>query len=333
MGPADLDAVLKGLPVVQSEQFLMGFHSNDDASVVQLRDDLVVVQSLDFFMPIVDDPYTFGMIAAANSISDIYAMGATPISALSILGLPIQKIPAEVANQIMQGGAEICRRAGIPILGGHSIDDTEPKFGLSVTGVAHPNEVLYNNTGQDGDLLVLTKPLGIGALGQGNKKKVLTASQYEDFVRITTFLNDAPMRAAKKVGVTAATDVTGFGLLGHAWEMAKGCGVGVEIFADQLPVVDGVWTLLESGIKPGATGRNISYLAPHLKVDTAVTPLQQLLAADPQTSGGLLFSVHPDKVDALIETLHQEGALCAVIVGRFKRTDTVGIRLTVLPNV
>ena len=327
MGPADLDAVLKGLPVVQSEQFLMGFHSNDDASVVQLRDDLVVVQSLDFFMPIVDDPYTFGMIAAANSISDIYAMGATPISALSILGLPIKKIPPKVANQIMQGGAEICRRAGIPILGGHSIDDTEPKFGLSVTGVAHPNDVLYNNTAQDGDLLVLTKPLGIGALGQGNKKKILTESQYADFVRVTTFLNDAPMRAAKKVGVTAATDVTGFGLLGHAWEMSKGCGVGVDIFADQLPVVDGVKALLASGIKPGATGRNLSYLEPHLDIDSNVTEIQQLLAADPQTSGGLLFSVNPEKVDALLASLHEEGALCAVIVGRFRISDSVKIRL------
>ena len=305
----------------------MGFHSNDDASVVQLRDDLVVVQSLDFFMPIVDDPYTFGMIAAANSISDIYAMGATPISALSILGLPIKKIPPEVANQIMQGGVEICRRAGIPILGGHSIDDTEPKFGLSVTGVAHPDDVLYNNTAQEGDLLVLTKPLGIGALGQGNKKKVLTESQYADFVKITTFLNDAPMRAAKKVAVSAATDVTGFGLLGHAWEMAKGCGIGVEIFVDQLPVVDGVWALLESGIKPGATGRNISYLEPHLDVDSNVTELQQLLAADPQTSGGLLLSVHPTNVDALLESLKEEGALCAVVVGRFQTMDSVRVRL------
>jgi selenide,water dikinase len=305
----------------------MGFHSNDDASVVQLREDLVVVQSLDFFMPIVDDPYTFGMIAAANSISDIYAMGATPISALSILGLPIKKIPPEVANQIMQGGAEICRRAGIPILGGHSIDDTEPKFGLSVTGVAHPDDILYNSTAQDGDVLVLTKPLGIGALGQGNKKKVLTESQIADFVKITTFLNDAPMRAAKKVGVSAATDVTGFGLLGHAWEMAKGCGVGVEIFADQLPVVDGVWALLESGIKPGATGRNLSYLEPNLDVDSNVTEIQKLLAADPQTSGGLLLSVHPNNLEALLESLEEEGALCAVVVGRFRTTDSVRVRL------
>ena len=310
----------------------MGFHSSDDAAVTQLRPDLAIVQSLDFFMPIVDDPYTFGMIAAANSISDIYAMGATPINALSILGIPVKKMPLEVANQIMKGGAEICRRAGIPILGGHSIDDTEPKFGLSVTGVVHPDEIWRNNAVNEGDFLVLTKPIGIGVFGSANKKELLNNQQYATFVETTTFLNDVPMEVGKEMGVVAATDVTGFGLLGHAWEMVSSVGLSVELWTEKLPVIRGVRDLLGAGVKPGATRRNIDFVRQHMQIGQGVTPTDLDLLGDPQTSGGLLLAIAPDKVDELVRRLHERGALSAAVVGRCFKGEQSTIQIEKLPN-
>ena len=278
-------------------------------------------------MPIVDDPYTFGMIAAANSISDIYAMGATPTNALSILGIPVKKMPLEVANQIMKGGAEICRRAGIPILGGHSIDDTEPKFGLSVTGVVHPDEIWRNNAVNDGDLLVLTKPIGIGVFGSANKKELLNNQQYATFVETTTFLNDVPMEVGKEFGVRAATDVTGFGLLGHAWEMVSSVDLSVELWIDNLPIIRGVKDLLGAGVKPGATRRNISFVRPHMKIGNGVTPMDLDILGDPQTSGGLLLAVSEDKVEELVRRLHEQGALSAAVVGRCTKTGQSSIQI------
>ena len=321
MGPADLKTVLQNLPTVHQEQFLMGFHSNDDAAVTQLRPDLAIVQSLDFFMPIVDDPYTFGMIAAANSISDIYAMGATPINALSILGIPVKKVPMDVANQIMKGGAEICRRAGIPILGGHSIDDTEPKFGLSVTGVVHPKEIWTNNGVDEGDFLVLTKPLGIGVFGSANKKALLDNQQYATFVETTTFLNDVAMEAGRASDVKAATDVTGFALIGHAWEMVSTANLSVELWVDSLPVIRGVRDLLKAGVKPGATKRNLDFVRPHLSVERGVTPIDLDVIGDAQTSGGLLLAVAPENLDTLLRELQSRGALASSVVGRCIKDD------------
>jgi selenide,water dikinase len=311
----------------------MGFHSSDDAAVTLLRPDLAIVQSLDFFMPIVDDPYTFGMIAAANSISDIYAMGATPTNALSILGIPVKKLPLEVANEIMKGGAEICRRAGIPILGGHSIDDTEPKFGLSVTGVVHPDEIWRNNAVKDGDLLILTKPIGVGVFGSANKKELLNNQQYATFVETTTFLNDVPMQVGKELGIEAATDVTGFGLLGHAWEMVSSVGMSVELWVDRLPVIRGVRELLEAGVKPGATRRNIDFVRPYLNLGQGITPMDLDLLGDPQTSGGLLMAVSPDKVEDFVQRLHERGALAAAVVGRCSLEDTSKIAIEKSPAV
>ena len=310
----------------------MGFHSSDDAAVTQLRPDLAIVQSLDFFMPIVDDPYTFGMIAAANSISDIYAMGATPTNALSILGIPVKKLPLEAANQIMKGGAEICRRAGIPILGGHSIDDTEPKFGLSVTGVVHPDNIWRNNAVKEGDLLVLTKPIGIGVFGSANKKELLNNQQYAMFVETTTFLNEVPMVVGQELGVLAATDVTGFGLVGHAWEMVSSVNMSVELWVDRLPVIQGVRDLLGAGVKPGATRRNIDFVRPHMSIGQGVTPMDLDILGDPQTSGGLLLAIAEDKVDALVRRLHERGALSAAVVGRCARGEPSRIQISKAPK-
>ena len=273
-----------------------------------------------------------GMIAAANSISDIYAMGATPTNALSILGIPVKKMPLEVANQIMKGGAEICRRAGIPILGGHSIDDTEPKFGLSVTGVVHPDKIWRNNAVKEGDLLVLTKPIGIGVFGSANKKELLNNQQYATFVETTTFLNDVPMEVGKELGVQAATDVTGFGLLGHAWEMVSSVGLSLELWVDRLPVIQGVRDLLGAGVKPGATRRNIDFVRPHMSIGQGVSPMDLDVLGDPQTSGGLLLAISEDKVDELVRRLHEQGALSAAVVGRCMKTEQSSIQIAKKPQ-
>jgi selenide, water dikinase len=305
---------------------MVGYETGDDAAVVRLRDDLAVVQTLDFFMPIVDDPRTFGMIAAANAISDVYAMGAEPVVALAILGLPVKKLPLSVGGEIMAGGAEICRQAGIRIAGGHSIDDTEPKFGLSVTGVVHPDRIWRNSGGRAGDVLVLTKPLGVGSMGSGIKKGVLSEEQYRAFVRTTTFLNAAPAAAARRVGVNAATDITGFGLLGHTLEMAQGAGLAAELRMADLPVLPGARELMAQGVVPGATGRNLRHVGPHLRA-SGVSELELKLAADPQTSGGLLLAVPEENLAALLDACVEEGTLCAAPVGRLVE----GEGITLLP--
>jgi len=311
--------ILKDLPKGIDPRLIVGFETGDDAAVFLVRDDLTVVQSLDFFMPIVDDPFTFGQIAAANAISDIYAMGAQPIVALAILGYPTKLLSPEVARQIMLGGNDICQKAGIQIAGGHSIDDIEPKFGLSVTGVAHPNDLWQNSTAQEGDILVLTKPLGIGTMGSANKKGLLTPKQYDSFVKTTTFLNDRPADAARKVGVSAATDVTGFGLLGHSLEMAKGAGLQLQLWSNELPILSGALDLISDGVIPGATGRNLNYVAPVTVYAENVEQDLKAIMADPQTSGGLLFAVPPQNVDRLLEGLNKKGALCGAVVGRFQK--------------
>lgn len=288
-----------------------------------LRPDLAIVQSLDFFMPIVDDPFTFGQIAAANSISDLYAMGAKPISALAILGFPKSKLPLEVAQQIMAGGASVCQSAGISISGGHSIDDAEPKFGLSVTGLVHPKELWRNSTGKAGDFLILTKPIGVGALGQGIKKDMISQEGYAQFVNITTHLNESAMVAGRKVGVNAATDVTGFGLIGHCYEMAKGAGLGAIINASSLPVIPEALALITKGIHPGATGRNMRFSMGFTHYNSSITEELKRVLADPQTSGGLLFAVSPENAEALLAELKNEGTPCASVIGRL--TDKLGI--------
>ena len=235
---SDLDGVV-------DPQLLVGFDTGDDAAVRKLSSDLAVVQTLDFFMPIVDDPFAFGQIAAANALSDVYAMGADPVMALAILGYPTKHISPQVARQIMLGGTEVCNRAVIRIAGGHSIDDTEPKFGLSVTGVVHPDKMLRNSTAQSGDLLILTRPLGVGVLGQANKKALISPEQYQAFISVATQLNATAAHIAKSYNINACTDVTGFGLLGHGLEMAQGSGLTLTIWTDQLPFLDGVLELIE----------------------------------------------------------------------------------------
>jgi selenide,water dikinase len=304
---------------------LVGLETGDDGAVVRLSDDIAVIQTVDFFMPIVDDPVDFGRIAAANSLSDVYAMGGVPVTALAILGLPIAKLDASVGAAILEGAGAVCRLAGIQIVGGHSIDDAEPKFGLSVTGRVHPDEIWRNSGGKAGDHLVLTKPLGSGTLTTAIKKGVLTAVQERNVVEIMCALNDTAASAARSVGVRAATDVTGFSLLGHGIEMAEGSGLGLDVDLSALPVIDGAWDMLNQGIAPGATRRNLEYYGDRVQWDVSVTDVQKKLVGDPQTSGGLLLAVAPERSAALVEALQAAGSLASAVVGTL--TDLPGVRV------
>lgn len=304
---------------------LVGLETGDDAAVIQLTPELALVHTLDFFMPIVDDPRTFGRIAAANSLSDVYAMGGKPLSALAILGLPINKLPASVGGEILAGGGEICREAGIQIVGGHSIDDAEPKFGLVVMGLVHPGRILKNTGGLPGDLLVLTKPLGVGTLTTALKRGAASPESVEAVVASMCTLNRAASVAAIRSGVRAATDVTGFGLIGHLRGMLAG-GLGAEIWMDQLPLLPGALDALNAGIAPGATRRNLDHYGAAVQWGEGITEIDRKIAADPQTSGGLLLAVPPDRLAALLAALAEEGAPCAAVVGRL----TEGGRLNVL---
>lgn len=327
MGPADLKRILARLPRASSPDLLVGIETGDDAAVFRIAPDLAVVQTLDFFMPMVDDPFDFGRIAAANAISDVYAMGARPTLALAIVGLPIKKLAPEVMAVILEGGAAVCADAGISIVGGHSIDDEELKFGLAVTGLVHPDRILRNSTARPGDRLVLTKPLGSGTLGSAVKKGIIEDAGYAELIRVTTFLNRAPSEAALAVGVSACTDVTGFSLLGHAHEMAVGAGVSIELWMDALPVMAGARAAIAAGAVPGATGRNLAHYGAQTKWAPGIGEPERALIADPQTSGGLLLSVPEARLAALLAELESRGALCAAVVGRVDARGETPLRV------
>ena len=325
MGPEDLRKIVAVLPRTPDPNLLVGLDTGDDGAVVRVASDLAIIQTLDFFMPIVDDPYEFGRIAAANSLSDVYAMGGIPLTALAILGLPLSKLGPEVGARILAGGAATCAEAGIQIVGGHSIDDAEPKFGLSVTGTVHPDEVWKNSTGQAGDVLVLSKPLGSGTVTTGIKRGVVDESDAATVIEVMSSLNAGAAKAGRDIGVHAATDVTGFALLGHAIEMADGSGLGLELAVESLPVMDVAWRTLENGIAPGATRRNLEHAAQRVHWDADITDIERKILGDPQTSGGLLFAVSPDNVEALIDALNENGSLAASVVGRLTRDPQIRV--------
>ncbi len=329
MGPEDLKIILNSLPPGVDPRVLVGLQTGDDAAVFKIRDDLAMVQTTDFFLPIVDDPREFGRIAAANAISDVYAMGAEPVMALAILGWPRAKLPMSVAAEVMAGGAEVCTEAGIQIVGGHSIDDAEPKFGLVVSGLVHPDEILRNCGGEVGDLLVLTKPIGVGALAQGVKKGCVSEAHRLQMIATMAHLNRGASLAARRVGVHAATDVTGFSLLGHSFEMVQGSGCAAELWVSELPVLDGVRELLAQGVHPVATGRNLAHYGPHIHWASGLQEQAGSLLGDPQTSGGLLLAVPPGRVDALRAALDAEGTLSNAVVGRL--VEGQGLRVTDRP--
>jgi selenide,water dikinase len=296
LGAADLDDVLAGLDGALPEAVLVGPRSADDAGVIRVRDDLALVQSVDFFTPIVDDPYDFGRIAATNALSDIYAMGAEPLTALNLVAFSLEELGGDVLRDILRGGSDVARAAGTAIVGGHSIDDREPKYGLAVTGTIHPDEVITNAGGRPGDALVLTKPLGAGAISTAATRGAAGPEQVAAAVEVMTVLNREAATAARAAGAHAMTDVTGFGLLGHLHELARASEVAAEVDAAAVPAIAGAAELLddETGVSGGAR-RNSEHAGTFASFDPAVPAPARRLVTDPMTSGGLLVALPPER--------------------------------------
>jgi selenide,water dikinase len=319
IAPGVLSEILKkstGFPV--PKELMVGIETADDAAVYKLNDEQALIATTDFFMPIVDDPYDFGRIAATNAISDVYAMGGTPIMALALVGMPINKLPLDTIGKITEGGAAICAEAGIPIAGGHTIDSVEPIYGLVVMGLVHPSKVKRNADARAGDVLVLGKPLGVGVLSAALKKDQLDAEGYAAMIANTTKLNKPGKALSEMPGVHALTDVTGFGLLGHLLELARGAHLAAKLDMDQIPLLPGVAQLAHDGYFTGASGRNWDGYGMDVELGAGVTDTHRVLLTDPQTSGGLLVSCDPGSVDEVLALFQREGFGEAAVIGRME---------------
>ncbi|WP_439329835.1 selenide, water dikinase SelD [Comamonas guangdongensis] len=303
------------LPKQFFPDLLVGTETADDAAVYRINDEQAIVATTDFFMPIVDDPYDFGRIAATNALSDIYAMGGTPLMALAIVGMPINVLPHDVIAKILEGGESVCRDAGIPLAGGHSIDSVEPIYGLVGIGLVNPRQMKRNADAKAGDVLILGKPLGVGILSAALKKNLLDEAGYRAMVDATTKLNRPGAQLSQLAGVHALTDVTGFGLLGHGLELARGANLTARITSRQLPVLPGVQALAEQGVFTGASGRNWASYGAQVQLASCVSDAQRALLTDPQTSGGLLVSCAPEVVDQVLKLFADNGFADAAVVG------------------
>ncbi|MBD9402158.1 selenide, water dikinase SelD [Comamonas sp. CMM02] len=303
------------LPKQFFPDLLVGTETADDAAVYRINDEQAIVATTDFFMPIVDDPRDFGRIAATNALSDIYAMGGTPLMALAIVGMPINVLPHETIAAILEGGASICQEAGIPLAGGHSIDSVEPIYGLVGIGIVNPKQIKRNADAKAGDVLILGKPLGVGIYSAALKKNLLDETGYQAMVSATTQLNRPGIDLSRLEGVHALTDVTGFGLLGHSLELARGAKLAAHIDADALPVLPGVMALAEQGIFTGASGRNWASYGDAVRLDPGITEIQRALLTDPQTSGGLLVSCTPESAQQVLEIFRSNGFANAAVIG------------------
>ncbi len=314
----------RGFPV--PPQLLVGIETADDAAVYRLNDEQALIATTDFFMPIVDDPFDFGRIAATNAISDVYAMGGTPIMALALVGMPIDKLPVETIGRILSGGETVCAAAGIPIAGGHTIDSVEPIYGLVVMGLVHPNKLKRNADAQAGDKLILGKPLGVGVLSAALKKGALDAVGYATMIASTTQLNTPGKALANIDGVHALTDVTGFGLLGHAREMALGAQLRARINMTTVPLLPAVERLATEGYVTGASARNWTGYQQDITLDPMITPVHQALLTDPQTSGGLLVACADHAVNDVISLFHTQGFAHASVIGELQH-GTPGVEV------
>jgi selenide, water dikinase len=310
------DLLHGGLPGARYADLLVGTDTADDAAVYRLNAEQAIVATTDFFMPIVDDPFDFGRIAATNALSDIYAMGARPLLALAIVGMPINVLPHECIREILRGGESVCAQAGIPIAGGHSIDSAEPIYGLAVTGVIDPQKIKRNSQAQDGDLLVLSKPLGVGILAAAFKKDLLDDASYRAMIETTTQLNLPGTQLANLASVHAMTDVTGFGLLGHLLEMCRGSGLGALIEAANVPLLPRVLALADSGIATGASSRNWQSYGKHVRALNHMSASQQAILTDPQTSGGLLVACDSGELAGVQAIFERLGFMQASVIGR-----------------
>lgn len=291
--------VLCHLPKVNSDRLLVGIDTSDDAAVYKLNEDTAIIQTLDFFTPIVDDPYTFGQVAAANSLSDVYAMGGRPIVALNIVCFP-SCLSMDILTEILKGGADKVKEAKALLVGGHTVDDNEPKYGLSVTGIVHPDKVISNSNAKCGDVLILTKPLGLGILNTAIKADMLSKEKVDEAIKVMANLNDIAAEGMVNVGVNSCTDITGFGLLGHAYEMAKGSDVTMVIDSKKVPFIDGTREYAEMGLVPGGSYTNRAYIEDAVFIDEKIPTYMQDILFDPQTSGGLLISIEKEKAQKLM---------------------------------
>jgi cysteine desulfurase NifS/selenium donor protein len=313
--PQALEEVLARLPLPTDPAVLVGAETADDAAVYRLSDEIAIVQTVDFFTPIVDDPYWFGAISAANSLSDVYAMGARPLFALNIVGFPSNRLPMSVLEQILRGALDKAAEAGINVIGGHTVDDTEPKFGLAVTGIVHPDRILRNSTARPGDALVLSKPLGTGIISTAVKRGLVEEAVARQTAELMATLNRPAAEAMLEVGASACTDITGFGLLGHLREMAAGSGVDVTISASAVPTLPDAQTYAGAEVVPGGTLNNLAHVEPYVSFAAGVPRVAQLILADAQTSGGLLISMPAGRVEALLAALRARGVSDAARVG------------------
>jgi selenide,water dikinase len=319
IAPAVLAQMLAAMPKPPLYPNLMvGTESSDDAAVYRLNDQQAVVVTTDFFMPIVDDAHDFGRIAATNAISDVYAMGATPILALAIVGMPIDKLPQEIIRDILAGGAAVCEAAGIPLAGGHSIDAPEPIYGLVAVGIGHPDHIKRNDRARDGDVLILGKPLGVGILSAAMKKGELSAEGYQEMISTTTQLNSVGAKLGGMPEVHAMTDVTGFALLGHLLEMCRGSKLGATIRYADLPILPIALQLAEQGYATGAAARNWTSYGAEVSLPSDFPEWKRKLLCDPQTSGGLLVACAPGVVDEVLAAFHADGFAAARVIGQME---------------
>lgn len=322
LAPAVLRDILANMPAgAHFANLMVGTETSDDAAVWRLNDEQALVATTDFFMPVVDDPYEFGRIAATNALSDVYAMGATPILALAIVGMPVNIMPVEMIRQILAGGASVCAAAGVPVAGGHSIDSKEPIYGLVALGLVHPDKLLTNRTGKVGDKLILTKGLGVGVFSAALKQNRLDEAGYKALIASTTKLNVVGKDLGRVAGVHALTDVTGFGLLGHALEMARGAGLTVRIDAAAVPLLPGAEGLAREGVRTGAAVRNWDSYGEAVILPAEFDDWRRDVLCDPQTSGGLLIAVSADGVEEVVAMARAAGFADTAVVGELIAGD------------
>ncbi len=325
IAPGVLSEILKGITAMpMPKELLVGIETADDAAVYKLNDEQALIATTDFFMPIVDDPFEFGRIAATNAISDVYAMGGTPIMALALVGMPINVLSTQTIAKVLEGGASVCRAAGIPIAGGHTIDSVEAIYGLVAMGLVHPARVKRNADARAGDRLILGKPLGVGILSAALKKEKLSAEGYAQMIAVTTKLNTPGPELAALDGVHAMTDVTGFGLAGHTLEMARGAKCTIHIEWDRVPLLNGVLELARQGMVTGASGRNWAGYGHDVALAPGFDPIHQALLSDPQTSGGLLVACAPEAVEAVLAIFKAHGFDAAAEIGEIVQGGNAG---------
>jgi cysteine desulfurase len=319
--PQYLEQILKDLPLSIDENVIVGTGTSDDAAVYRINKSTAIVQTVDFFTPIVDDPYYFGAIAAANSLSDIYAMGAKPLFALNIVGFPDNRLPIYVLKEILKGASDKAAEAGISILGGHTVEDIEPKFGMAITGMVHPDKVLTNATAKPGDVLILTKPIGTGIISTAVKRGIVKKNISLIARNVMLELNADAANLMSLFPVNACTDITGFGLLGHLKEMMEASGVGSIIYSSKVPIIEGVYELATAGAIPGGTRNNLDYVSANVKWDENIPEITKLILCDAQTSGGLLIAIPEAFGAGFIRKLNENHNKQAEIIGKIIETD------------